>query len=346
MINYKDYATRFLKDCIESLKRQTHPFKLFIVDNSSTKNSREYIKKVTPEAEIIINEGEKINKGNNGYALGGNQGMRAALKQDFEYVIVSNMDTIFDKDWLKNLVEAANRNKKAGAIQAKIMIFENKDKINSTGNKLHFLGFGYCENYNVKDFEMEEDKKINYASGCSVLYKMDILREIGIYDENFFMYHEDSDISWRIWQAGYEVILAPKAIVYHKYEFNRSMLQFYYMERNRFLTILTNYKLGTLLLILPAFLMMELGLFGFSIKNKTWKTKLAVYWYFLNPIHWIKIYKDRIIKQSHRRIPDKKIVKQFSGKLEFQKIENPILKYIANPLFSFYWTVVEQFILW
>lgn len=345
MINYKDYATKFLDDCVKSLREQTYPFKLFIVDNSSTENSRQYIKKIAPEAEIIINEGEKINKGNNGYALGGNQGMRAAIKQGFEYVVVSNMDTTFDKDWLKNLVETANKNKRAGAVQAKIMMFEKKDRINSTGNKLHFLGFGYCENYGEKNFETEE-KKINYASGCSVLYKTDILREIGMYDENFFMYHEDSDMSWRIWQAGYDVILASKAIVCHKYEFSRSMLQFYYMERNRFLTILTNYKLGTLLLILPAFLVMELGLFGFSIKNKTWKTKLAVYWYFLNPIHWLKLYKDRIIKQSHRTIPDKKIVKSFTGKLEFQEIENPVLKYIANPFFNLYWTVVKQFIWW
>lgn len=346
MINYKDYASKFLGESVLSLKKQTYPFKLFIIDNSSSEKSREYIKKIAPEAELIINEGEKINKGNNGYALGINQGIRAAAEQNFEYAVVSNMDTVFDKDWLKNLVGAANENKKAGAVQAKIMMYEDGRKINSTGNRIHFLGFGYCENYGMKNFEMQEDKKINYASGCSVLYKIDILREIGMYDEEFFMYHEDSDMSWRIWQAGYEVILAPKAIVYHKYEFNRSMRQFYFMERNRFLTILTNYKLGTLLLILPAFAVMELGLFAFSIKNRTWKTKLLVYWYFLNPFHWIKLYKDRIIKQSHRKIPDRKIVKHFSGKLEFQEVANPVLKYIANPFFGLYWFMVKQFIWW
>lgn len=350
MINYKDYASKFLEASTLSLKNQTYPFKLFIVDNSSTKDSRKYIERVAPEAEIIINKGEKINKGNNGYAIGTNQGIRAAILQGFEYVAVSNMDTVFDENWLKNLVETAEKNKKAGAIQAKIMMYGNKNgdknRINSTGNRIHFLGFGYCENYGVEDFEIKEDKKINYASGCSVLYKIDILNEIGIYDEEFFMYHEDSDLSWRIWQAGYEVILAQRAVVYHKYEFNRSMRQFYFMERNRCLTILTNYKLGTLFLILPAFLIMELGLFTFSIKNKMWKTKLLVYWYFLNPLNWIKLYKNRIVKQSHRKMPDKKVVKQFSGKLEFQEVENSILKYIANPFFNLYWTVVKQFIWW
>lgn len=346
MINYKDYATKFLKDSIESLRNQTYPFKLFIIDNSSNKSSREYIRGVAPEAELIANEGERINKGNNGYALGNNQGFRFAISQNFDYIIASNMDVVFHKDWLKNLMETASQNKEAGAVQSKILSYKDKSVINSTGNKIHFLGFGYCEDYGVKDYEVENNKEINYASGCSVLYKSEILKKIGMYDEEFFMYHEDTDLSWRIWQAGYKVILASNAIVYHKYEFNRSMLQFYFMERNRFLTIVTNYKIGTLLLIFPAFLLMELGLFMFSIKNKTWKTKLRVYWYFISPLNWIKLYKSRVTKQKHRKIKDKDIVKKFTGKLEFQEIENPILKYITNPFFSIYWLIVKQLIWW
>jgi GT2 family glycosyltransferase len=346
MINYKNYASKFLEDSITSLKNQTYPFKLFIVDNSSSENSRTYIKKIAPDAEIIINEGEKINKGNNGYALGNNQGFRSAILQNFDYVVASNMDTVFDKDWLKNLVQTAEENAQAGAVQAKILMYKDKNKINSTGNKIHFLGFGYCEDYGVKNYEIKETKEINYASGCSVLYKTEILKKIGMYDEDFFMYHEDTDLSWRIWQAGYKVILAPNSIVYHKYEFNRSIMQFYFMERNRFLTILTNYKIKTLFLIFPAFLLMELGLFGFSIKNKTYKTKLRVYCYFINPANWIKLHKSRTTKQKHRKIKDQEIVKKFTGKLEFQEVENPILKYIANPFFNLYWTLAKQLIWW
>jgi GT2 family glycosyltransferase len=346
MINYKDYATKFLEESVRSLRKQTYPFKLFIIDNSSTEESRKFIKKVAPEAELIINEGEKINKGNNGFALGSNQGFKAAIEQGFEYLVAANMDTAFDVDWLKKLVETAKKKPDAGAVQAKMMIFENKNKINSTGNKIHFLGFGYCEDYGVQDYEVEDGKEINYASGASVLYKADVLKEIGMYDENFFMYHEDTDLSWRIWQAGYKVILAPKAIMYHKYEFNRSMQQFYYMERNRFLTIITNYKLRTLLLITPACILMEIGLSLFSIKNGLWKTKLKVYWYFLNPFHWIKIYQDRAIKQEHRRVGDRQIVKNFTGKIKFQEIDNSVLRYVANPFFNLYWLIIKQFIWW
>jgi GT2 family glycosyltransferase len=346
MVNYKGYATRFLEESVQSLRRQTYPFKLFLVDNSSTVESRDYIKKVAPEAELIVNEGEKINQGNNGYALGNNQGFSAAIEQGFEYVVAANMDSTFDKDWLKYMVEAANKNREVGAVQAKQLFHEDKSKICSTGNKLHFLGFGYCEDYGAKDYDVEKNKEINYASGASVLYKVEVLKQIGMFDENFFMYHEDSDLSWRIWQAGYKVILAPKAIMYHKYEFNRSILQFYYLERNRILTILTNYKIATLILILPAFLLMELGLFIYSVKNRLGKTKLKVYYYFLNPFHWLEIYKTRIRKQNHRRIKDKEIVKKFSGKVEFQEIDNAILKYIANPLFSLYWILVKQLIWW
>lgn len=362
MINYKDYAKKFLEESYGSLKKQTYPFKLFIVDNASTQESQKFIQQTAPEAKLIINEGEKINQGNNGYALGNNQAFKAATEQNFDYVVAANMDTAFDKNWLKNLVEAANKYKDAGAVQAKMMMHEDKNKINSTGNRLHFLGFGYCEDYGECDTNIrlprmalrgmhtnntnDVVKEINYASGCSVLYKLEVLKQIGMYDESYFMYHEDTDLSWRIWQAGYKVILAPKAIMYHKYEFNRSIMQFYYMERNRFLTMATNYKWGTLILITPACLLMELGLFLYSIKNKLWKTKLKVYWYFINPLHWLKIYKNRIIKQHSRRVGDRQIVKEFSGKLEFQEIDNPVLKYIANPFFNLYWMIIKQFIWW
>lgn len=359
MINYKDYAERFLAEAVESLDQQTYFYKLFIVDNSSTPESQVFIKKTAPDAEVIINIGEKINRGNNGFAKAGNQGFQAAIVQGYDYIVMVNMDVVFDKDWLKNLVIVADSDKNIGAVQSKILMYEHRHKLNSTGNKIHFLGFGYCEDYGKSDaplirggrggYVVDQQtplKEINYASGCSVLYKAEVLKEVGMFDENYFMYHEDSDLSWRIWQAGYKVVLAPTSVIYHKYEFNRSMKQFYYMERNRLLNILTNYKLATLILILPAWLLMELGLFLFAIKNKTWTTKLKVYLYFINPIHWLRIYNDRIIKQSHRKVPDKNIVKNFTGKLEFQEVDNPVLKYIANPFFALYWAIVKRFIVW
>jgi GT2 family glycosyltransferase len=356
MINYKNYAERFLKEAVESLDKQYYPkdkYQLFIVDNSSSEKSHQTLKQLAPQAEIIRNIGEKINDGNNGYALANNQAFKIALEENFEYIIASNMDVVFDKNWLEELVKTAEQNKKAGAIQAKILLHrslplgdscENVNKINSSGNKLHYLGFGYCEDYNADDYEIEKGKKINYASGCSVLYKAEALKKVGLYDEEYFMYHEDTDLSWRIWQAGYEVILSPEARVYHKYEFNRSILMFYYMERNRFLTILTNYQLKTLFLILPALFFMELGLFLYAIKNGLWKSKLRVYLYFTNPLNLYKIYKSRKAKQNKRVVNDKDIAKNFTGKLEFQEVANPILTKIANPIFNLYWTAIKKLI--
>ena len=118
------------------------------------------------------------------------------------------------------------------------------------------------------------------------------------------------------------------------------------MERNRYLIILQNYKLSTLLLIAPAFVVMSTAMFFYSFVSGWWWELLKVYGYFLNPVSWLKIFKTRAKVQKLRQVSDKEIVKRFVGKIEFQDVQNPLLKYIANPIFNLYWQVVRKVIFW
>src|SRR5690606_269506 len=142
---------------------------------------------------------------------------------------------------------------------------------------------------------------------------------------------------------------APSAVVYHKYQFAKSIKQYYWMERNRFICLLENYKLATLILILPALIIMEIGLFLFSLKSGFGKEKLKVYAYFLNLDNWKRIIGERShpsLKLRMARVKDKDVVKWFTGKIENQEIDNWILKYIANPIFNAYWFLVKFVIFW
>ena len=85
------------------------------------------------------------------------------------------------------------------------------------------------------------------------------------------MYHEDLDLGWRMKLLGYNNIVAKTSVVYHSYEFSRSIKKYYYMERNRFIVMFQNYKLGTILLILPVLVIMEMGLLLFSLSNGFFK---------------------------------------------------------------------------
>jgi len=146
--------------------------------------------------------------------------------------------------------------------------------------------------------------------------------------------------------AGYKILMVPAAVIYHKYQFSKSIKKYYFMERNRFLCLLENYKVPTLILIFPAWLIMEIGLFIFALKSGFWREKLRVYSYFFKFGNWHKINIAKAEKNKIRVKKDKEIIKLFTGKIEFQEIDNWLLRHIANPLFNLFWQLIKLLIIW
>lgn len=336
LINYKDYAEKYLTVCLESLKRQNYEnWNLFIVDNESSDDSLAYLKKEAPDAEIVIN------KNNDGFAKGNNDALKLVIERGFDYAWVLNMDTEVTAEALDKLVKTLDNNEKIGAAQSRLMLYKDKEKINSLGNTTHFLGFGYCLAYQEKYIEKtEEIADIFYPSGASVLFNLNVLKGVGLFDEEFWMYNEDQDIGWRIWLAGYRCVVNYQSIVYHNYEFSRSITKYYWMDRNRTIAILKNYSLPTLILVFPAWLIMELGLLVFSLQSGWFKKRLEVMSYFLKAKTWNYLKKVRHNIQANRKIKDKEILKMVSGKIWYQEIADPKLK-IINPIFNTYFLLIK-----
>jgi GT2 family glycosyltransferase len=340
--NWQDYAQKYLADCIKSLRHQDYQgkIKVFIIDNETSEESYILLKKIAPEAEI------HRNKHNDGFAKGNNDAIKLALGLGYEYIILFNMDTIIESNCVSELIKVADSDNKTGAVQARLMLWPEKEKINSLGNVTHFLGFGYSLGYREKiDKAIFKISDIAYPSGAAVLYKAGVLRKVGLFDEEFWMYNEDQDLGWRIWLAGFKCVLAPQAVVYHKYEFAKSTKQYYWMDRNRILAIKKNYHPLTLLLIFPASIIMELGLLLFAMKVGCLKEKLKVYKYFFTPSKWLYIYQSRKQTQKLRKVKDKDIVKMFSGRIWYQEIDDAKLK-LVNPVFNLYWRVIKRLIVW
>lgn len=341
--NWRHYAQKYLAECVASLREQDYDgeLKFFLADNETTTETFQYITKIIPEAELILN------KENVGFAKGNNDPMREALLQGFEYLVLVNMDTVVDKSFVSELVKAIESNKKIGVAQARIMMHPEKNIINSLGNDTHFLGFGYCRNYRDKYEEnmVKDLSPISYFSGAGLIIRASVLKEVGLFDEVFWMYNEDQDLGWRIWLAGYKCVLAKDAVVYHKYEFAKSIKQYYWMDRNRIIVMLKCYHALTLLLIFPAFLVMEFGLILFSLKSGWWSEKKNVWKYFLNYENWLYILRERREIQSMRKVKDSDIVGMFSGKIYYQEIDDIKLKLI-NPIFNLYWKICKFIIIW
>jgi len=356
LVNFKTYANRFLEECRDSLRRQTYPADLihiFIVDNATSKESNDYIRMIYPEAVIIPR-----NDGN--YAAANNAGIMKGMEYGCEYFIIANMDTVFDSNWMRELIGAIKSDDNIGIAQSKILLYPiNQDewkspKINSVGNVIHYLGFGLMSGYRKHDdhFSIEHlGKEIypeihGYASGCSFITKKEVLAKIGGYNEEYYMYHDDVEISWKVKLAGYKIVLAPNSILYHKFEPSRSAAMRYYLERNRYIAVFSFYKWPTLILISPALIFMDVGMFFYSFVHGWFKIKLDVYKYFLKFESWRKIAGFRKVHAALRVVSDKKIVYFFYGKILFQENDASILKYCVNPIFSIYWAVAKNLIVW
>lgn len=342
--NYKDYAEKYLAECVASLQAQTfQDFDLFLVDNESTDESYILLKELAPQATVITNQV------NLGFAGGNNSALREVITRNYQWVLLLNMDTVVEVNCLEEIIKTAKAKPGCGAIQARLMLHPQVNLVNSLGNATHFLGFGYATGYQETYISSDDSNaiipEITYPSGAAVLFRVDVLRQVGLFDEEMWMYNEDQDLGWRLWLAGHPCFLSTRSVVYHKYEFNRSIQKYYWMDRNRIITILKNYHCLTLLLILPAFILMEIGLILFSIQSGWFKEKVKVWSYFSSIHNWRRILTTRRQIQSDRKISDREMARMITGKIWYQEIGSWKLK-LVNPIFNAYWKIVRLLIFW
>ncbi len=347
LINYQDYAARFLNACRDSLRAQDYPAELmniYIVDNASTPETLEYLKTNYPEARILT-------RPDGNYAAANNLGLNQATSDGCEYLVTVNMDTETAPNWLSELVKALDRNSEAAIAQSKILLFPRPEearenpRVNSLGNIIHFLGFGFTSGYGETDGEITGYPEIKgYASGCSFIIRAEVFKKIGGYMEEFYMYHDDLELSLKVRLAGYKIVLAPQSIIFHKYEFSRSVRMFYYMERNRYLTLLIFYPARLFLLVGLAGAAMDIVMFFYSIFGGRLKEELKIWGYFCRYSTYVKICDARRGVKKNSVVKFSEIARDFSGRIEFQEITNPLLKYIGNPLLAWYWRLIRRII--
>lgn len=334
--NWRDYAKKYIDEMAESLRKQRGELeiKIFITDNESSDESFYFLKKSLLEACIIRS------KSNGGYAKGCNDSIRKAIEEKFDYIAVFSIHAVLEPDCIKEMIKVARSDDNIAFVQALMMLHNQKNKVSSLGNSTHFLGFGYCEGYKKELPKDLEEKDIFYPSGSSILARREIWEKVGLFDEEFWMYNEDQEIGWRAWLMGYRCVLAPKALMYNKFDFLRSIKKYYWMDRNRILAILFCYSLPALILIAPAFILMEIGLILFSFKTGWFAEKIKVWKYFLSIKNWKYIIKRRRENQKSRIVKDREIVRLITGRIWYQEVDDWKLRLI-NPIFSLYWRSVR-----
>jgi hypothetical protein len=198
--------------CLEGLRKQTMPHVAIVVEQGSTDGSRELVLEKYPEVRCLLFDD------NAGFDGGVNRGIRPALEEGFEYIVLLNNDAVPANDWLEKLVDRAEREADAGIVQSKIRHY-NDNRLDSTGDFYSVWGLPFPRGRGEEDkgqYDGLEQQELFSASAGATLYRARMLQEIGIFDERFFAYFEDVDISFRAHLAGWRVLYEPSAVARHK----------------------------------------------------------------------------------------------------------------------------------
>jgi GT2 family glycosyltransferase len=204
-----------------------------VVDNGSTDGSENFLRQNLADVEIL-QSGENL-----GFAGGNNVGIRKALRLGADYVWLLNNDAVTDQQALTTLVEAMENDPRVGIAGSKIFYHDNPLKIWFAGGmwkkgRLHWRQRGANQ---IDQGQFEERCEVGSVSGCSMLVRSTAIETIGLMDESFFLYWEDTEWCARARANGYQVVFVPGSKIWHKISastMQSSFSQYYYFTRNGF----------------------------------------------------------------------------------------------------------------
>lgn len=251
--NQKDYII----SCLKSLKSvyDNADFEIIIVDNNSTDGSQEFVEENYPNVKLI----KTVNKG---FCAANNLGARNA---EGEYLILLNPDTKVYKGSLEELVHNLEGKEKTIAVP-KILLYDGQS-INTVGIINHFTGLGFTKGLGQNIDKYTEQEYMNSISGaCFCIRRQDFL-DMGGLDEQFFLYMDDAEFSWRLKSEGYKVVYVPNAVICHDYTLRVTPEKIYHLEIGRYVILKKYFTWKEFLIFLPSLFTTELFTFGYSVLN-------------------------------------------------------------------------------
>ena len=205
-------------DCLKSLYLSDYPnYKVIVVDNASSDGSAEAVRRTFPQAEVIENSENLM------YAEGNNVGIRRALAEGADYVLLLNNDTVVSPAMVGELEAAMRNSPAAGVAGAMIYYFPPKPRredeiIWYAGGIISFWkGLTAHRGIREKDAGLyNRMEQTGYVTGCAMMLSRECLEKAGLLDPGYFIYAEDADLSVRARKAGFGLLFVPRARVWHK----------------------------------------------------------------------------------------------------------------------------------
>lgn len=247
----------YLEECLHSLRQALLPdTEVIVVDNGSVDGSPELVQTLMPEARLVVNST------NQGFAVACCQGAEMAQG---EILVFLNQDTRVEPDWLRPLLDGFC-DPSVGLVTSTILWMDAPEQIQSCGQNVHYTGMVFERGFGRPKDTFPFPAEVAAVSGASFAVRRKVWEELGGFTRIFYMYYEETDLSWRAQRAGYRCRHVPASVVYHAGRIDRpSPVALYCSFRNRTLMLLANWEWRTLFLLMPGLLLAELLEWGLAL---------------------------------------------------------------------------------
>ncbi len=251
-------GAHLLPDCLDALLAQEPAPEVWVVDNASADGSAELVRARYPQVRL------RETGANLGFAGGNNVALREV---DTDYVALLNNDAVPEPGWLAGLVAVLAAHPGAAAVTGKVLM-AGDGLVNSAGGWVDRLGHGRDRGFGMPDDgRWDEAAEVFYAPATACLYRTAAVRDAGLLDEDFFLYYEDVDLSWRLRLAGWSVRYEPSSVVRHLHSASAtsgSPLHLFHDARNRLLMVVKDAPAGV---ALAACLRLPVTAVGFALRG-------------------------------------------------------------------------------
>jgi len=202
-------------ECLESLKKITYSnYEVIVVDNGSKRNDAQVLQEKFGDYIHLIR-----NDKNYGYTGGNNIAIRYVLKNySPDYFLILNNDTVVAPDFLGQMIKVAENDASIGIAGPKVYYYGSSNRIQSAGARINMktsqnslIGI---EQVDTGQYDLQQ--QVDYVSGCCLLIKKELIQKVGLFDESYFCYWDETDYCFRVRQAGYKIVYAPHAKIWHK----------------------------------------------------------------------------------------------------------------------------------
>jgi GT2 family glycosyltransferase len=317
---------------------------VIVVDNASTDGGRELVAAQFPEVRLL----PEVR--NLGFGGGCNVGIRAARAAGASWVLLLNQDAVVEEGTVPALAAFLESTPRAAAVQPALV--RDDGLVNSLGNPFHYLGFSVAGGNGLTVEQAERDPTLPWLrdrrwrttgvpipafTGAAVMLRMAALDDVGLFEEELFLYQEDLELGLRMRRAGWTLHLLGSVRAVHHYEFSRNLRKWYFLERNRHWMLLAHYSMRSLAVLAVPMVAVEGLVWVLALRQGWVREKWLSYLYWSRPGTVAHLQGRRRELASRGGISDRELLGPASGRLVATEMASSVIDRVVNPASALLW---------